>query len=294
MNANTHLTPDTEIASQSQSKLPINRRTVRFDYSDIEGDTFHSNDAVVSAFWVGLSATFPLGEAEFIRSVKLFENQITDPKLVADVADFAAQEAHHGLQHKKLNKHFDDNGFNTKQVENLISEEISKRQVTWSPKKRLMRTVCAEHVTAVMANFALTQPNAMRDVPESFHNMFAWHAIEEIEHKSVAFDVYQNTVGDMAALKRHYAGFIFYEFPLSYYLVTRFLLKDRGHKVTWAERKAMWKFLFGKGGMMSSMFKHYMMFFKKGFHPWNHDDSAVIEEWKDKLAPFYQVQPSKN
>ncbi|MFT5571382.1 MAG: putative metal-dependent hydrolase [Cryomorphaceae bacterium] len=290
MNANTKLTPATEIGAQSQSKLPIERRIVRFDYTDIKGTKFHSGNPVLSAFWVGLSATFPLGEAEFIRSVKLFEGRVIDPKLKADVADFAAQEAHHGLQHKKLNKHFDDNGFSTKKVEALIGEEINKRSAKWSDKKRLMHTVCAEHVTAVMAHYALTHPNSMHEVPESFRNMFLWHAIEEIEHKSVAFDVYQSTVGDMAALKRHYFGFIFYEFPLSYFLITRFLLKDRGHKATWAERKGLFKFLFGKGGMISSVKHLYMMFFKKGFHPWNHDDSALIGEWKDKLAPFYDVQ----
>jgi predicted metal-dependent hydrolase len=293
MNANTKLTPAAEIGTQSQSKLPIERRIVRFDYTDIEGTSFHSGNPVLSAFWVGLSSTFPLGEAEFIRSVKLFEGQVTDPKLKADVADFAAQEAHHGLQHKKLNKHFDDNGFSTKKVEDLISKEIDKRTVKWSDKKRLMHTVCAEHVTAVMAHFALTHPDSMREVPESFRNMFLWHAIEEIEHKSVAFDVYQSTVGDMAALKRHYFGFIFYEFPLSYFLITRFLLKDRGHKATWAERKDLFKFLFGKGGMVSSVKHLYMMFFKKGFHPWNHDDSELIGEWKEKLAPFYDVQAKR-
>lgn len=290
MNANTKLTPAAELGTQSQSKIEIQRRVARFDYADIKGGTFHSNNAVLSAFWVGLSSTFPLGEAEFIRSVKLFEGQLKDPKLKAEVADFAAQEAHHGLQHKKLNKHFDNNGFHTKQVEALVKEKIDERATKWSPEKRLMRTVCAEHITSVMAHYALTHPEATGRVPESFRNMFLWHAIEEIEHKSVAFDVYKSTVGDMAKLKRHYFGFIFYEFPLSYFLITRFLLKQRGHKATWAERKEMFKFLFGDNGLVSSVKHLYMMFFKKGFHPWNHDDSALIDEWKETLAPYFEVQ----
>lgn len=290
MNAKAQLTPAAEVGPQSKSKLAIERRIVKFDYSDIEGPSFHSANPLISAFWVGLSSTFPLGEAEFIRSVKLFENKITDEKLRADVADFAAQEAHHGLQHKKLNKHFDSQGFATSEVEVLINEKIQERVEQWSPSKRLMHTVSAEHVTAVMAHFALTHPEVTKDVPESFRNLFLWHAIEEIEHKSVAFDVYQNTVGNMSKLKRHYAAFIFYEFPLSYYLITRYLLKSRGHKATWAERKEFFKHLFGKGGIFSSVKHLYMMFFKKGFHPWDHDDSELIDEWKTKLAPYYNVQ----
>ena len=284
MNAKT----DLSIAEQSNSVLPIVPRLVKFDYQDIDKPVFHSDNPIISAYWVGLSATFPVGEAEFIRSVKLFENQITDEKLRQEVKDFAAQEAHHSLQHKKLNKQFDRVGYNTKSVEQMIGQEIEKRKKRWSPEKRLMRTVAAEHFTATMANFGLVHPESLDSVPLSLRNLLLWHSIEEIEHKSVAFDVYQHCVGDMGKLRRHYMYFAFFEFPMNMYLITRFLLKDRGHKATWAERKEMWKFLFSKERGMIGSAKHlYLMFLKKGFHPWQHDDSALVGQWKDELAPNF-------
>jgi predicted metal-dependent hydrolase len=282
MNANTKLT-----ISHSNSKLPIERRRVKFDYADIDREDFHSDNTVLSAYWVGLSATFPLGEAEFIRSVKLFEDQIEDEKLSVDVKDFAVQEAHHSLQHKLVNAQFDKCGYSTKKVENLIEKKIFERIESWTPEKRLMRTVAAEHFTAVMAHYALVEPAALAQVPESLRNLLQYHAIEEVEHKSVAFDVYQHCVGDMAKLRRHYAHFAFIEFPFNMWLITRFLLKDMGHKATWEERKGMWRFLFGKTGMVSSMRTYYMMFLKKGFHPWQHDDSELVSTWKEKLEPHF-------
>ena len=286
MNAKTDLT----IAhKESQSKLPIVKRLVRFDYHDIDNGQFYRDNPIISALWVGLSATFPLGEAEFIRSVKKYESRIKDPNLKTDVENFAAQEAHHSLQHKKMNQQFDATGFDTKAIEALMSEKLDERARHWSPKKRLMRTVAAEHVTATFAHYALSQPQVLDHAPESFRNAMLWHAIEEIEHKAVAFDVYKACEGDMGALKRHYLFFCFIEFPFQMTLITRFLLKQKAERVTWKDRWGLLKHLFGKHGMISSVFKLYLMFFKRGFHPWQHDDSTLIDHWKKTLDPHFKV-----
>ena len=282
MNAETELK-----VAQSFSKLPIQPRRVKFDYRDIDNSAFHSGNAVTSAYWVGLSSTFPVGEAEFIRSVRLFEDQIMDEKLKAEVQDFAAQEAHHSLQHKRINRQFDECGYNTKKIESMMDDKIKQRAATWSNEKRLMRTVAAEHFTAVMAHHALTHPETLDPVPQSLQNLMLWHAIEEVEHKSVAFDVYRHCVGDMGRLRRHYMHFAFIEFPMNMIMITRFLLKDMGHKSTWQERKGMWRLLFGKGGVISSVKHLYLMFLKKDFHPWQHDDSDLVGQWKEKLSPHF-------
>ncbi|MEO0368039.1 MAG: metal-dependent hydrolase [Pseudomonadota bacterium] len=286
MNAKTNLSVAT--ASDSQSKLPITKRVVKFDYQDIDKPVFYFDNAAISALWVGLSATFPLGEGEFIRSVKNFEDQITDKQLQEDVANFSAQEAHHSLQHKKMNKQFDATGFSTADIEVLMQEELDKRAKKWSHMKRLRRTVCAEHITATFAHYALKHPDVLDHAPESFKNVMLWHAIEEIEHKSVTFDVYKHCGGSMAALKMHYLWFAFLEFPFQMALITRHLLKTSGNKVTWKERWGMLKHLFGAKGMISSVFYLYLWFFKPGFHPWDHDDSDLINTWKTKLKPHYK------
>ena len=283
MNANTNLSPQ-----QSHSKLPIIPRRAKFNYDDVDNADIESGNKIISAFWVGLSSTFPLGEAEFIRSVKLYERQITDDKLKQEVRDFAEQESHHATQHRKINKQFDSNGYDTRKVETSIEQEIKQRVSEWSPKKRLMRTVAAEHMTAVMAHYALSHPKALSNLPTSVRDLFLWHAIEEIEHKSVAFDVYKHCVGDMRGLRWHYVGFTFYEFPVKMFMITRFLLKDLGHKSRWQERKEMWRFLFAKNGMIGAVKHLYFQFLKKDFHPWQHDDSALVSKWKQQLSPYFK------
>ncbi len=281
-NLNKHSVP-----RQSRSKIEIVPRKVTFDFSDFDGPIYYDNNSCISAMWVALSASFPAGEAEFIKSVMIFESEINDPKLKAEVRDFAQQEAHHSLQHRRVNKMFDSLGYQTERLNLFFKDELKKREHTWSPEKRLARTVCAEHVTAVMANHALSHPEHMAHFPESFRNLFLWHAIEEIEHKSVAFDVYQECVGDIKLLHKEYKTFTRFEFPYSTWMSSRYLLKKLDHKVTWKERKGLWDNLYGKGGMISDMKGLYKQFLNKGFHPWDHDDSALVEQWKERLAPYF-------
>lgn len=286
MNAKTNLSVN-PAESVSKSKLNIEPRKVRFDYSEINKPDFFGGNYVASAFFTALSITFPPGEAEFIHSVRYFEKKIKDPKLKADVKDFAAQEAHHGLQHKKLNKQFESLGYQVSTIEEKIDQKLTEREIIWSPAKRLRRTVAAEHFTATMAHHALTNPDLYTPSGEVFKDLMLWHAIEEVEHKSVAFDVYEQCVGDMRALRWHYLHFALVEFPLQYWLMTRFLLKQGGFKVTWRERREFLSILFGRRGIFSSHLGLYTKFLKKGFHPWQHDDSSLVGKWKDKLAGYF-------
>ena len=291
MSANPSLVVDKEadvLQGLSKSKMEIEPRKVGIDFSDIKSKCFYQDNPCISAMWVGLSVSFPPGEAEFIKSTRAYESQIRDEKLLEDVKKFSHQEAHHSLQHRLINKQFQELGYDVASLDKFYKKELTERAEQWPAAKRLARTVVAEHVTAVMAHYALTQEEKMSHFPTSLKALFQWHAIEEIEHKSVAFDVYKHCVGDRGLLIRQYYFFVFFEFPFGIYMSTRFLLKELGVKVTWQHRKELFGYLFGKGGLISSVKSLYWMFRKKGFHPWDADDSDLVEDWKEKLAPHFQ------
>ncbi len=271
----------------SRSKLNIEPRRVKFEFDDFDSPLYYDKNGCLSAMWVALSASFPAGEGEFIKSVKLYEDQISEPKLKQEVKNFVHQEAHHSLQHKHINKMFDDLGYDAAGLHDFFTAKLKEREQKWSPERRLARTVCAEHVTAVMANHALTHPEHMAKFPASFRNLFLWHSIEEIEHKSVAFDVYTQCVNDRKLLHREYKYFLRREFPFNLYMSSRFLLKKMGHKATWKERAGLLRALYGKGGLFSAMRPLYKSFLSENFHPWNHDDSALVAEFKQTLAPYF-------
>ena len=88
-------------------------RRIRFRFGD-DGNAhkyFVENDIVYSHFVAGLSGGFPPGEEGFIRSVRKFSDQITDPVLKKRVAGFIGQESVHGQEHRRVNEKLIEMGY---------------------------------------------------------------------------------------------------------------------------------------------------------------------------------------
>jgi predicted metal-dependent hydrolase len=271
-----------EPSTLSKSHIPIVPRRPKWDFADLKERFFFGGNGLKSAFVVALSGSFPPGEKEFIQSVRLFMDEVRDPKLIADVKDFTAQEGQHSLQHKLMNEAFDRLGYSATRV----SEQFEEIEQEWAKERsdadRLAATVVMEHITAVMAHFALTRPEEFEPLPDSVRELLLWHAIEEIEHKSVAFDVYEECVGDRNRLRRQLLLHMVL-FPLGIRDFQRMLLRELGHKPTWKERAEMARYLLGPGGLVVSVLPRYLALLKPGFHPWDVDNSDLVDEWKDRL-----------
>ena len=209
-------------------------------------------------------------------------DRVRDEKLIADVKEFTAQEGQHSLQHKLMNEAFDRLGYLATQV----SEQFEVIEQEWAEDRsdadRLAATVVMEHITAVMAHFALTRPEEFDPLPDSVQELLLWHAIEEIEHKSVAFDVYEECVGDRNRLRRQLLLHMVL-FPLGIRDFQRMLLRELGHETTWKERAEMARYLLGPKGLVVSVLPRYLALLKPGFHPWDLDDSHLVAEWKGRL-----------
>lgn len=272
-----------EPATLSRSRIPIVPRHPKWDFSDVKERFFFGGNSLKSAFVVALSGAFPPGEKEFIQSVRLFMKQVRDKKLIEDVKAFTEQEGQHSLQHRLLNEAFDRLGYSATDV----SEAMEAMEKEWAAERsdaeRLAMTVVMEHITAVMAHFALTHPEEFDALPESLREMLIWHAIEEIEHKSVAFDVYQECVGERNRLRRRLLTELVM-FPIGVGGFQRWLLGCLSHKPTWKERAEMVRYLLGPRGLIVSVLPHYLALLKPGFHPWDIDDSHLIEQWKERLV----------
>jgi predicted metal-dependent hydrolase len=275
-------TRTTSSTTPSKSRISIIPRRPTWDFADLTERFFFGGNGLKSAFVVALSSSFPPGEKEFIQSVRLFMDRVRDPKLVADVKDFTVQEGQHSLQHRMLNEAFDRLGY----AATRVSAELEEIEQQWardhSAEDRLATTVVLEHITAVMAHFALTRPEELDSLPQSVRELLLWHAIEEIEHKSVAFDVYEECVGDRNRLRRQLLIQLVF-FPLGIREFQRMLLRELGHQPSWSERKEMARYLLGQRGLIMSVLPHYLALLKPGFHPWAIDDSRLVEEWKERL-----------
>ena len=138
----------------------------------------------------GINLLFPKGERFFIRSVQAFVDELDDPELVAQVRGFMAQEVRHGMEHESFFALLEAQGYDVQ----TILDWYDRVAYQWfepktSPELRLAATAALEHYTAMFGEFALT--DGLPHAHPALRDLLLWHAAEEIEHKSVAFDVLQ-------------------------------------------------------------------------------------------------------
>src|SRR3954451_7366378 len=153
-------------------------------------------DMVMSHVLTVLSSTFPEGEKFFVRSVAAVRDQTTDPRLQADVEGFIGQEEMHGREHQVLNERLAEYGYPTRGIDRYVHGLYWVRERIQSKKVNLAFTAALEHYTATLAELVLTDEQARRDVGcSTARDILTWHALEESEHKAVAFDVYKAVGG---------------------------------------------------------------------------------------------------
>ena len=264
---------------------PIVRSNLDFKLADVPRYWF-AGDPFLTRMFDALSLTFPDGERYFIQSVRLFRDQIQDPDLKQRVADFIRQEAQHGIAHDKMNQVMKDQGMPVDQFIQRLNKVFKFELKYRSPQYNIAMTAAAEHLTALMAETFYGEKDTLQDAHPYVRALFAWHAIEEMEHRDVAFDVMQQ-VGNVPEVTRKMAlvlttglmfGFTLYR--------ANVMLKcdgfNRTQRIKMNVRGLQW--LFGKRGKLSKMQSQYRDWFKLDFHPSQHPIIAQYDVWLETLA----------
>lgn len=263
---------------QTPAGLTISPRDVAFSRNGAPLRWWLRNDALATAFSNALSASFPMGERFFIDSVRRFRDQ-ADETLKEQITQFMAQESMHTREHLAFNRHIVEAGYDLSRIEAYL-----KRRLAWSRKQlpicQLAGTAALEHFTAILAHALLSDPRHLSGAANDIGLLWRWHAIEEIEHKAVAFDTYRAATRDMPAILRWalrcqvmaITTLLFF-IELSY-SIAQFLRQDGiNAPATWLK---LLHFLFVDPGVMASVMRRYFHYYRPGFHPWDVDDRALI------------------
>jgi uncharacterized protein len=178
-------------------------RHPRFDFSDLPRHWLAGSPAATHLGNAG-HVFIPLGEQFFIDTVKGFRDRVSDPALRRDVNAFLGQEAVHKRAHEDLWERLRSDGVPIDDYAAVIGAVRRLERVLPAPF-RLSVTAALEHYTAVFGHSFLTE-DLSAAVPDEMARLLAWHGHEEIEHRSVAFDVLRTVDGGYAL---RVAGFVF-------------------------------------------------------------------------------------
>jgi len=271
--------------SGTPEDLTITPRDRRFGRGMRQDRWWMGGDPVATAFYNALSATFPKGEAFFVDSVRQFREG-TPPKLEREIKAFVTQEVMHSREHVQFNKRALDAGYDLGPLEERVEWRLS---ITRSrpPVVNLAATMCLEHFTAIIAHQLLQNPVHLASADAESAALWRWHAIEEIEHKGVAYDTWLHATRDWPRSKRWKVKakvmlFVTRNFVVDRSLGTLALLRQDGITGPRAWVRMLW-FAWIWPGMLRRLLGAWAGLFLPGFHPWKHDDRHLIEKAEQSL-----------
>jgi len=193
------------MTSLSVQNHQITPRRVTFDWRDtpiqwIPGDPFTAH------FYNALHLIFPPIEAWFCQVFKQALPLVTDDRLRQDVIGFMRQEAIHGGAHALVLEHFQAHGIDSTRymafLRRLIDRALGDRILgiparrlgleRWWLNTRVGLIAAGEHFTCMWGKFALEAQVESWNADPTMLDLFRWHAAEEVEHRTVAFDLYRH------------------------------------------------------------------------------------------------------
>ncbi len=270
--------------------VDVTPRDIHFDSAAAGAGHWLDGDPVATAVFNALSLTFPDGERLFMDAVRHYRDRVSG-KLAEDVRGFIAQEAIHSREHHSLNQRIDRHRYPVAAIEAQIRERVAFSR-SRGPMAMLVSTIALEHFTAMMAEVHIRHRDELfRKTDPAIEKLWRWHALEETEHKAVAYDVFMVATKDWSPFLRYRRRCIAMALITIMFTrnITRYaasLLEADGYTPE-AALKAVKRFVWVRPGLFRRGWKTYFAWYRPGFHPWDQTATGpTLEAWR---AEFNQA-----
>lgn len=268
----------------TDADVPIRDVHLEARFADVPRYFAGGQDPVLSHLLAVQSATFPDGEDFFVRAVAAVRDQIDDTVLLARVDGFIGQESMHGREHRAFNAHLADLGYPTQMVERYTRSGNRLVERIDSPKLHLAITAALEHYTATLAELILGDAELRKSFDHpAVRRLFVWHALEEAEHKAVAFDVYRH-VGGTERMRLVVMALVHIDFLTELTILTLISLATdlEARRQPGRVLKGLWNLrnsAFASPAALAQLWQYT----HRGFHPNDRDTRALVTEWRRRL-----------
>ena len=271
---------------QPPSDHVIHPRPLAIDQDAVSSRWWLGGDQVASAFFNALSASFPLGERFFMDSVRHYRDSV-DGRLREEIKGFITQEAMHTREHLAFNRQLSGLGYDITNLETVLEAYFARARAL-PPIQQLAATTAFEHFTAILAHDLLTHPEMLEGAPPEVARLWLWHAIEEVDHKSVTYDTYLAATKDWPSIRRWFLRSVMMAvgtmlfFKFLFQGVATFYRQDK-HS-TWGTWLRTYSYVLLNPGPFRRVFGVYLSYYLPGFHPWQVDDRYLIAKTEPTLA----------
>jgi predicted metal-dependent hydrolase len=256
-------------------------RHINFRFPESMPKYFYAGNATATTFFAMLSGFFPPGERYFMDSVRPFRDRVQDESLRAAVSGFMGQEAIHGREHDRLNELLAHRGFDMQAPDRFVKIGLAVLEKL-PPSTRLAATAFMEHFTALLAEQLLEDEEFRKQADPEMIKIWQWHALEELEHKAVSYNVYE--IVGKSRIERVAAalGSLLVLLPMLSITWGWMLARD-GQLGNLPDNLKGLSVLFGPNGFVTAILARLPEYIQPGFHPDNHDTRELENHWREKL-----------
>ncbi len=276
--------------SRTPTDLVITVRDRRFGRDGKRPRWWLGGDPVATAWFNALSGTFPRGEAFFIDAVKAHRDGVP-PALAEEIRKFVVQEVNHTREHVAFNRIATNAGYDMARIDRRVADLLGLLE--GRPRiLDLASTMALEHFTAMFAHEFLKRPALLAGAEAEAAALWRWHAIEEIEHKAVAYDTWLHATRHWSRWKRWKVKSLMMlvvtkNFVLHRVQDTLDLLAQDG-LTGWRVKARLARYLLGRNGILRVIAPAWLSYFLPGFHPWDVDDRVLIAKPQADLEPAFR------
>lgn len=271
------------LADGKHGAADIKIRRMDFELPDDIPELWYANDPYRTLLLMALSGTFPEAERYFVDSVRAFKDQVADPELQKAIRGFIGQEAHHAKEHRVLNDMMERKGYPMAKIAAFVKRGLTLWHTRLSPQRQMAMTCALEHFTAILADQFLENRAEFDEMDPRVAKIWAWHAVEEVEHKAVVFDVFRATVDDEWIRRSQMAmNTVTFLVTISFHFVG--LMRAGGQLGNVKAWLGGIDFLWGRPGIFRRLIPAYLEYYRRDFHPWQHDNRALVERIRQEFG----------
>lgn len=272
----------------AKGSMPIRHFSFKFDAKELDPN-FYMQKEWASAYFAALSIFLTYGEELVIDTARYHRDMINDPILKQRITALIGQEALHSKVHNEYNDAMIPLNYPVEFYRFLAEKVFEYSFLKFPQPLKLSMMAGIEHFTAVLAEYMMKHEDHFYYSDDAkTRGLWMWHMLEESEHKDIAYDVYQILSGNYALRIAGFAlAFLTIMGGVSAGALLLPFLQNPKNIVSlrfWKEAKTSASLLFGtKDGVFGSTMGHIFDYLRLDFHPNDHDTSAYLAYYKEKL-----------
>ena len=286
------------ISKRAGASFPVRRMNFNFDTVP---EYWMGGNAGLTHFMTALSALFPAGEKFFfffLCAVRYHSMLKNNADLQKEISAFIGQEAMHTHEHVGFNASAQKFGHDVDALERHTDTVIQTTRKFMAKLAKpigitqemvdLTTTTALEHFTATIASQLLTNSHIQELMTDdTMKTMWLWHAIEENEHKAVAYDVFKGVFGKgLRAYALRTSSLVISMvilFFIQNYFLWRLLKQDK--QLNLENLRMIYRYAYSPSkGIITGMGKEMLLYFNPNFHPNDSDTTTLLNTWKAKLG----------